>query len=264
MIAKESAKKLNGLAFVSGPDKITVNATTGSNQTFTWKLNISQEHKERDLKAQFGPWNGTYEIVYPIITFEQKVSGNTTVSKSSENRLFRRLYWVGDLKRGYYISFQLVNIQRDDAGDYGVKLRVENYPRRPSTLQSWFTLKVEDPPPTPTPTPTPTLYVEAVRSARSIPVSSPTDTISPPQRSTGSPKSTTDDYYFGNVTIILVVIVGIISVLLGLLVIYAVLKWKKSRSGTVSNNKPDGESIALTSSVIADGHDNNELQMHVL
>ena len=80
----------------------------------------------------------------------------------------------------------------------------------------------------------------------------------------GSPKSTTDDYYFGNVTIILVVIVGIISVLLGLLVIYAVLKWKKSRSGTVSNNKPDGESIALTSSVIADGHDNNELQMHVL
>ena len=81
---------------------------------------------------------------------------------------------------------------------------------------------------------------------------------------TGSPRSTTDDYYFGNATIILVVIVGIISVLLGLLVIYAVLKWKKSRSGTVSNNKPDGESIALTSSVIADGHDNNELQMHVL
>ena len=81
---------------------------------------------------------------------------------------------------------------------------------------------------------------------------------------TGLPKSTTDDYNSGNVTIILVVIVGVISVLLGLLVIYAVLKWKKSRSGTVSNNKPDGESIALTSSVIADGHDNNELQMQVL
>ena len=55
----------------------------------------------------------------------------------------RRLYWVGDLKRDYYIAFQLVNIQRDDAGDYGVKLRVDNYPRRPSTLNSWFTLKVE-------------------------------------------------------------------------------------------------------------------------
>ena len=55
----------------------------------------------------------------------------------------RRLYWVGDLTQDYYIAFQLVNIQRDDAGDYGVKLRVYNYPRRPVTLQSWFTLKVE-------------------------------------------------------------------------------------------------------------------------
>ena len=56
----------------------------------------------------------------------------------------RRLYWFGDLKRDYYIAFQLVNIQRDDAGDYGVKLRVDNYPYRPLTLHSWFTLKVEE------------------------------------------------------------------------------------------------------------------------
>ena len=133
--------KANGLAFVSGPDKITINATTGSNQTFTWKLNISQEHKDRALKAQFGPWNGSYKYVNPIITFES--SGNPPVHRSPENRMSRRLYWVGDLKRGYYIAFQLVNIQRNDAGDYGVKLRVDNYPRRPSTLQTWFTLKVE-------------------------------------------------------------------------------------------------------------------------
>ena len=135
--------KANGLAFVSGPDKITINATTGSNQTFTWKLNISQEHKERQLKAQFGRWSGSYKFVYPIITFEQKLSGNTTVKKSPENRMSRRLYWVGDLKRDYNIAFQLVNIQRDDAGVYGVKLRVDNYPGRPTTLNSWFTLKVE-------------------------------------------------------------------------------------------------------------------------
>ena len=135
--------KANGLAFVSGPNKITVNVTIGSNQTFTWKLNISQEHKERELKAQFGPWNESYKHVKPIIAFDQKLSGNTTVSKSSENRKSRRLYWVGDLKRDYYIAFQLVNIQRDDAGDYGVKLRVDNYPRRPWTLETWFTLKVE-------------------------------------------------------------------------------------------------------------------------
>ena len=135
--------KANGLSFVSGPDKITINATTGSNQTFTWKLNISQEHKKRELNAQFGPWNGIYKFVNPIITFSQELSGNTNVFKSSENPKSRRLYWVGDLKRDYYIAFQLVNIQHDDAGDYGVKLRVDNYPRRPVTLQSRFTLKVE-------------------------------------------------------------------------------------------------------------------------
>ena len=135
--------KANGLAFVSGPDKITINATTGSNQTFTWKLNISQEHKDRALKAQFGPWNGSFKIVTPIITFNQNLFGNTTVDKSPENRKSRRLYWVGDLKRDYYIAFEFVNIQRDDAGDYGVRLRVDNSPRRPVTLQSWFTLMVE-------------------------------------------------------------------------------------------------------------------------
>ena len=134
----------NGLAFVSGPVKITVNATTGSTQTFTWKLNISsQEHKERALKAQFGPWNGSYKYVNPIITFDQKPSGKTSVNRSSENLKSQRLYWVGDLKRDYYIAFQFVNIQRDDAGDYGVRLRVDNYPYRPLTLKSWFTLKVE-------------------------------------------------------------------------------------------------------------------------
>ena len=73
-----------------------------------------------------------------MITVKQKLSGSPTVNKSSE-----RLYWVGDLKRSYYIAFQLVNIQRDDAGDYGVKLRVDNYHYRPLTLKSWFTLKVE-------------------------------------------------------------------------------------------------------------------------
>ena len=135
--------KANGLAFVSGPDKITINATTGSNETFTWKLNISQKHKERELKAQFGPWNESYKLMNPIITFNQKLSGNTTVQKPLGNRKSQRLYWVGDLKRDYYIAFQLVNIQRDDAGDYGVKLRVDNYTYRPVTLQSWFTLKVE-------------------------------------------------------------------------------------------------------------------------
>ena len=130
-------------AFVSGPVKITINATTGSNQTFTWKLNISQEFKERKLKVLFGPWNGKYKFVQPIITFNKDPSGNTTVGRYPENRMSRRLYWVGDLTQDYYIAFQLVNIQRDDARDYGVMLRVANYHYRPLTLTTWFTLKVE-------------------------------------------------------------------------------------------------------------------------
>ena len=135
--------KANGLAFVSGPFKITINATTGSNQTFTWKLNIGQEHKQRELQAMFGPWNGEYKLVQPIIRFTKDPSGNTTVGRYPENRMSRRLYWVGDLTQDYYIAFQLVNIQRDDARDYGVKLRVDNYRVRPLILKSWFTLKVE-------------------------------------------------------------------------------------------------------------------------
>ena len=135
--------KANGLAFVSGPFKITINATTGSNQTFTWKLNIGQEHKQRELQAMFGPWDGEYKLVQPIIRFTKDPSGNTTVGRYPENRMSRRLYWVGDLTQDYYIAFQLVNTQRDDARDYGVKLRVDNYRVRPLILKSWFTLKVE-------------------------------------------------------------------------------------------------------------------------
>ena len=157
--------KANGLAFVSGPDKITVNATTGSNQKFTWKLNISQEHKERELKAQFGPWNGAYKFVQPIITMCTRPSGKTVVHKSPENRISHRLSWFGDLRRGYYITFQLVNIQPDDAGAYGVRFRVDNYPRRPLTLQSWFTLKVK------------------VRKVSSLPFKTIAKTLSCPQTS---------------------------------------------------------------------------------
>ena len=136
--------KANGLAFVSGPDKITINATTGSNQTFTRKLNISQERKQRKLKAMFGRWNGEYKFVQPImIRFTKDPSGNTTVGRYPENRMSRRLFWVGDLTQDCYIAFQLVNIQRDDARDYGVTLHVANYHYRPLTFKTWFTLKVE-------------------------------------------------------------------------------------------------------------------------
>ena len=74
----------------------------------------------------------------------------------------------------------------------------------------------------------------------------------------GPPKSTTDDYCFGNFAITLVIIVGIISFLLGMLVMYAVLKWKKNRSRTLSTKETDEETTSLTNSVTADV-DNNKL-----
>ena len=76
----------------------------------------------------------------------------------------------------------------------------------------------------------------------------------------GSPKSTTDDYCFGNFAIILVIIVGISSFLLGMLVMYLVLKRKKNRNRTVSNNEPDEESTSFINFAIADD-DNNKMQM---
>ena len=96
--------KANGLAFVSGPHKITINAATGSNQTFTWKLNISQEHKERKLMAQFGPWNGFYNLVNPIITFRQNLFGNTIVFKSPENVPAFVLGWRYEARLLYRLS----------------------------------------------------------------------------------------------------------------------------------------------------------------
>ena len=74
----------------------------------------------------------------------------------------------------------------------------------------------------------------------------------------GQPKCTTDDYSFGNVAIILVITVGIISFPLGMFVMYAFLKWKKNRNRTVSINEPDGRSTFFTNYVIEDD-DNNKL-----
>ena len=75
------------------------------------------------------------------MTVKQEPSGeNETVSRANQSTA-RRLHWKGDLSRDYYIAFELVNIQRKDAGDYGMRLRVDHFP--PTILQNWFSLIVQ-------------------------------------------------------------------------------------------------------------------------
>ena len=75
------------------------------------------------------------------MTVKQEPSGeNETVARANQSTA-RRLHWNGDLSRDYYIAFELVNIQRKDAGDYGMRLRVDHFP--PTILQNWFSLIVQ-------------------------------------------------------------------------------------------------------------------------
>ena len=133
--------KAHGLAFDSEPNNTTI-AATGSNQTFTWKLSLGEKDKSTQLQVQFGPWDRKYKIVKSFfMTVKQEPSGeNETVARANQSTA-RRLHWNGDLSRDYYIAFELVNIQRKDAGDYGMRLRVDHFP--PTILQNWFSLIVQ-------------------------------------------------------------------------------------------------------------------------
>ena len=133
--------KAHGLAFDSEPNNTTI-AATGSNQTFTWKLSLGEKDKSKQLQVQFGPWDRKYKIVKSFfMTVKQEPSGeNETVARANQSTA-RRLHWNGDLSRDYYIAFELVNIQRKDAGDYGIRLRVDHFP--PTILQNWFSLIVQ-------------------------------------------------------------------------------------------------------------------------
>ena len=134
-------KAAHGLVFVSEPNQTTI-ATTGSNQTFTWKLSLSDEDKSKKLEVQFGPWDQNYKLVTPyFIGVEQEPTGQKPKVGRGKQLIAERLNWTGDLSLDYYIAFQLVNIQRDDAGDYGIRFRVDYFP--PKILSGWFTFIVQ-------------------------------------------------------------------------------------------------------------------------
>ncbi|XP_015761886.1 PREDICTED: limbic system-associated membrane protein-like [Acropora digitifera] len=60
-----------------------------------------------------------------------------------------RWLWNGDISRTYAIAYQLTNAQHDDAGNYGIRVRVDTWP---PDIQSKgpFSLAVREPPVKPT------------------------------------------------------------------------------------------------------------------
>ena len=131
-----------GASFVTEPNK-TIVVSTGSNQTFTWQLNLTNQEKLKQLQVQFGPWNKEFDIAADIylMTFVQEPSENGSVLLTTNHSIVKRLQWMGDLTRDYFVAFKLFDVKLSDSGDYGIRFRVEFFPI--VTLESWFTLSVK-------------------------------------------------------------------------------------------------------------------------
>ena len=131
--------KIYGLNFVTEPNKTTM-VPTGSNKTFTWKLSLTEQEKSRNMTVQLGPWSKEDDGLDDyLIVLEQ---GNEKLRKENQS-INKRLYWTGDLTRDYFVAFILVNAQRGDSGDYGIRVRVDQDKAAAETAQSWFTLIVQ-------------------------------------------------------------------------------------------------------------------------
>lgn len=117
--------------------------STGSTQTFTWQMNLSDQEKSKQLKVQFGPWNKDLDIAFSyLMAFVQEPSANGSLWLKENNSIVKRLQWVGDLTRDYFVAFKLFDAKRGDSGDYGIRFRVERG-EFTAISSSWFTLSVQ-------------------------------------------------------------------------------------------------------------------------
>ena len=116
--------------------------STGSNQTFTWQLSLTDQQKAKQLKVQFGRWDKDLDSVKGpyLLTFIQEPSANGSVVKANHS-IVKRLQWVGDLARDYFVAYKLFDAKLSDSGDYGIWFRVDGFPIK--TLTSSFTLSVQ-------------------------------------------------------------------------------------------------------------------------
>ena len=113
--------------------------STGSNHTFTWQLNLTDQEKSAKLAVQFGRWDKDLDNLKGgyLMTFIQNPPANGSV----EIWTLKRLQWVGDLTRDFFVAFKLFDVKRSDSGDYGIRVRVALFPI--VTTESWFTLSVQ-------------------------------------------------------------------------------------------------------------------------
>ena len=133
--------KVTGLTFITEPNKTTM-ASTGSNQTFFWKLSLTEKEKTEQLQVQFGSWDKESDVANDyLITFVKEPSGEERVRRGKES-ISKRLFWAGNLTRDYFVAFKLFNTQRHDSGDYGIRVRVDQS-KHPAIDQSWFSLSVQ-------------------------------------------------------------------------------------------------------------------------
>ena len=115
---------------------------TGSNQTFSWQLNLTDQEKSKQLKVQFGRWDKDQDFVKGdyLMTFIQEPSANGRLLQAN-HPIVKRLQWKGDLTRDYFVAFKLFDVKLSDAGDYGIRFRVDM--ELPPRISSWFSLSVK-------------------------------------------------------------------------------------------------------------------------
>ena len=119
---------IHGLTISQQPNRTTI-AFAGSNVTFNWNLILTPKEKNEDLEVWFGIWNNNYGSIGVYLKKFTLIYGSIHVTDMTDNKQkAKRWHWNGDISRNYTIAYQRTNAQYDDAGDYGIEVRVDTRP----------------------------------------------------------------------------------------------------------------------------------------
>ncbi|KAK2564733.1 Neural cell adhesion molecule 1, partial [Acropora cervicornis] len=138
---------IHGFTISRQPNRTTI-AFAGSNVTLSWNLILTPKEKTEKLEVWFGTWDNHNKF---IGTFLKKFTlANNLISDETENiSKAKRWHWNGNVSRTYAIAYQLTNAQHDDAGNYGIRVRVDTWPPEMQS-KGPFSLAVREPPVKPT------------------------------------------------------------------------------------------------------------------
>ena len=117
---------IHGLTISQQPNQTTI-AYAGSNVTFSWNLILTPTEKTEKLEVWFGTWNNHNNFIGKFL--KKFTLANGAISDETENiPQAKRWHWNGVISRNYAIAYQLTNAQHDDAGNYGIRVRVDTWP----------------------------------------------------------------------------------------------------------------------------------------